>query len=124
MTVWAGLAAEARAGTWRQGLQLGDHLGHVFGIDAADLTQSPHVAPGQQFQIVEQGAHGRIEAVALDQLQLQALRHRTRHDPGRLEAVADRQNRLDPRQATAQTVGDLGQFAAQIAALVDRVDQA
>ncbi|MNX99741.1 hypothetical protein D3C86_1322080 [compost metagenome] len=62
------LAAKAGAGARRQALQLSDHLGQVLGIDAADLAQGRQVAPRQQFQVVQQGFHGRIEAVALDQL--------------------------------------------------------
>ena len=117
------LAAEARARPGRQRLQLGDHLGHVLNVDAANPAQTRQVPLGQQIQIIEQTAHGRIEPVALDQLQFQAFRHRPRHDARRFKPVADRQYALDPFERHAQPVGDLGQFAAQIAALVDAIDQ-
>ena len=37
--------------------------------------------------------------------------------------MANGQDRLDPFQRNAETVGNFGQFAAQIAALVDGIDQ-
>ena len=117
------LAAEAGARTRRQRLQLGDHFGHVLGVDAAELAQARQIALRQQVEVIEQAGHGRVEAVALDQLQLQALRNGASHDPGRLEAVANGQDGLDAGGLDAQPVGDLGQIAAQVAALVDHVDQ-
>jgi len=66
-------AAEPGAGARRQRLQLGDHLAQVFSVHAAGLAQGGQVAPRQQLQILQQGAHRRIEAVALDQLQRQAF---------------------------------------------------
>ena len=117
------LAAEAGTGPGRQGLQLGDHLGHVLGVDPADLPQRRQIAFGQQVEVGQQAVHRRIKPVALDQLQLQAFRHRPGHDARRLETMANRQDRLDPFQRNTQTVGNFGQFAAQIAALIDGIDQ-
>ena len=116
-------ATEAGPRPGRQRLQLGDHLGHVLGVDVAGLAQPRQVALGQQVQIVEQAAHGGVEAIALDQLQLQAFGHGAGHDAGRLEAVAHGQHRLDTLERDPQPVGDLGQVAAQIAALIDGIDQ-
>ena len=104
-------------------LQLGDHLGHVLGVDATGLAQGRQVVTGQELEVVEQGPHRRIKAVALDQLQLQTLRNRARHHPGRLEALTQDQHGLDTLGTAAQSFGDLVQIGAQIAALVDPVDQ-
>ena len=117
------LAAEAGTGPGRQGLQLGDHLGHVLGVDTADLPQRRQIAFGQQVEVGQQAVHRRIKPVALDQLQLQAFRHRPGHDARGLETMANGQDRFDPFQRNTQTVGNFGQFAAQIAALIDGIDQ-
>ncbi len=83
----AGFAAKGRARTRRQGAKLGDHLAHVFVIDAADLAQAVHVTARQQVEIIQQGDHGRIAAVALLELQHQALADVAGENAGRLEAL-------------------------------------
>ena len=116
-------AAEPRPRPRRQRPQLPDHVVQVVGVHPARAPQALQVAPRQHLQIVQQRRHRRIEAVALHQLQLQAFRHGPRHDPRRLEPMAHGQHRLDPLEAAAQPIGELGKLAPQIAALVGRIDQ-
>ena len=119
----AGLAAEGRARTGRERLQLAHHLGHVLVVDAAKGLQSREIAAGEEVEVVQQGLHGRVEPVLVLELERQTLRHRTGHDTGRLETLATVEHRLHPRQVDGQPVRDLVQFAPQIAALVHAVDE-
>ena len=113
-------------GLGRLGVELADlghHVGHVLGIDAAKLHQLRQLAPGQQVQVVQQGPHGRVQAVAFSQLQRQALRQAAGEDAGRVETLQDLQDRLDPFLRTAQGRGQLGQGPGDVARLVQQVDQ-
>ena len=46
-----GRGIEGRAGLGVEPLQLGHHLDHVLGIDAADALQAAQVAPGQHLEV-------------------------------------------------------------------------
>ena len=43
-----GLAAKGRTGSWRQGLQLSDHLAHIFVVDTAGPAKRGQIATCQQ----------------------------------------------------------------------------
>ena len=73
--------------------------------------------------MIQQGVHGRIAAVALDQLQAQAFTHVPGEDAGGLEALHHLQHRLDPLRRAAEADGRVGQVQPQVAAVVDPVAQ-
>ena len=114
---------EGGAGARIERFQLGDHVGEVFVVDAANLAQRAEVAPRQKVEMLDQRRHRRIEAVALDQLQFQTFGHAARHHAGRLEALTAPQHVLDQIEAAAEPFGDFVQRDAQIARLVHAVDQ-
>ncbi len=117
------LGAELRARPRIQRLQLGDHVGQVFVVDTAQLAQGRQVAARQEFEIVDQRRHGRVEAVALDQLQLEAFGHRLGHDAGGLEALTGGQHLFDQGDIAAQAFGDFTERHAHITGIVDPIDQ-
>ena len=94
------------------------------------LAQPREVAGGKQFQVVgddfecEGARRRRFET---QQLQLQALRCRTRADAGRIEAVQQRERRVQlvgiDFQFGGQVGEDLVECRTQIAVLVERFDQ-
>ncbi len=120
---WAKVWSKAKAGLGIERADLGDHLGQVFGIHTADAHQPLQVAPSQQFEVIEQRLHRRIEPVAVAQLQRQAFGQAAREDAGRIESLQSGQHRFDSRQRCAQDLGDLVQIGRQIAGLVHRLDQ-
>ena len=61
--------------------------------------------------------------IGLAGLERDALAERTRADAGGIEAVDHRQHRLDQRERRPQSLRDLEQADAQVAGLVDLVDQ-
>ena len=67
--------------------------------------------------------HRGIEAVALDQLQLQAFGEVAGEHARRLQRLQGREHALDARERRAELFGDLGELAAEIAGLVEAVDQ-
>ncbi len=73
--------------------------------------------------MVDQRRHGRIETIALNQLQFQAFRHAGRHDAGRLEALADAENLLHRVSSQPRRTEIFEQRGAHVAGIVDRVDQ-
>ena len=100
-----------------------DHVGEVLVIDAADPLQLAEVALGQQVEIVDQTGHRRIEAVAFLQLQHQAFGEITGGDAGRIECMEHGEHGLDPLLRGTETLGHRGQIGAQIAGVVDAIDQ-
>ena len=103
--------------------QLGDHVGQILVIDPADALELRQRAPREQFQIVDQPRHARVVAVCILRLERQTFGKVARADPGRLERLHRRQRGLDLDQRHAELVRDLEQVAAQIAVLVDQLDQ-
>ena len=102
---------------------LGDHLGEILGIDPAYLHQRRGVAGGEQRQVVEQKLHRRIEPVAIAQLQRQAFCEIARENAGRFEFLYPRQHALDIRSGAAQLPGGRVAIDAQIAGLVEVLEQ-
>ena len=85
---------------------LGDHLGEVVGIDAADRRQPPHLPSRQQIEIVEQRRHRRIQPIALGELRRQAFLQIAREQPDRIEPHHPRAHRLDTLQRNRHRTGD------------------
>src|SRR3546814_13181020 len=105
-------------------LYLVDHLDEILVVDAAELQQAGMLAPRQQIQMLDQCLHGWVVAVALLQLQSEAFGERAGEDAGRLEILQQCQHRLDARQRAAELLRQRGEVAAQIAVVVELVDQA
>jgi hypothetical protein len=80
------------------------------------------VALGHEIEPPDQGRHGRIEAVALLELDGETLGEVAGADPGRLEALHLGQNRLNEGRRGAEAVRDGGRALAQIARLIDGID--
>ncbi len=114
---------EGEAGFGVERLELGHHLGEILGVDAAQLDQRRGVAARQQRQVVDQRAHRRVEAVAIGELQRQAFGEMAGEHARRIEALHQRQRRLDPRHGAIEPVCDIGELALEVAGLVDHVDE-
>ena len=117
------LAAEGAAGFGIEPPDLGDHVENVLVIHAAQSAQGREFALGEQRQVGDQRLHGRVVAVALAQLDGEALGQIARPDAGGIEGLDLREHPLHPRERRAQTLGGLGEVVAEIAGLVERIDQ-
>ena len=115
--------ADGVAGLRIERPHLGEHLGKILGVDPADAHQCPEIAPRHQFEIGEQRGHRRVEAVALAELNGQAFGEIARPNSGRLEALHDGEHALDIGDRCAKPLGDPFEIGADIARLVDLVDQ-
>ena len=103
---------------------LGEHLGEVVLVDAAEPQERRVVAARDQFEIGEQRRHRRVEAVALAELDGEAFGEIARADAGRLEALDDGERRARRASSGAPSRSAIaGEVGAQIAGLVDLVDQ-
>ena len=71
----------------------------------------------------QQRLHRLVQAVAVGQLQAQAFGEVAGEDPGRLEPLQPRQGRLDLRHRAAEAFGRGGEVGAEIAGVVEQVDQ-
>ena len=121
-----------RLGEWRvegqpgpriERFDLGDHLRHVGGVDAAHPDQRRDVAGGEQRQVVEQSLHCGIEPVAVAQLQCEALRQIAGEDAGRVELLEPGENRFDPRDVALEQLRRTVEPGAQVAGLVDQIEK-
>ncbi len=84
---------EARLGIERA--DLGDHLGEVLVADAAEAAQRRKIALGQQIEAADQRLHRGVEAVALLELDGEALGEIARAHARRIEGLQDGKHRLD-----------------------------
>ena len=73
--------------------------------DAANLAKRGEIALGEQIETADQRLHGRIETVALLELDGEALGEIARADARRIEALHDGKHRLDLRQRRAELFG-------------------
>ncbi len=93
------------------------------GVDAANLGELRHIALGDQIEMAEHRLHRRIEAVFVFQLQRQAFGQIARADADRIEALQHFEHGFDRLAFAAKPRRDFVQIGAQIARLVDRIDQ-
>ncbi len=100
-----------------------DHLGQILIADAADLLQGGEIAPGEKIEPPDQRLHGRIEAIALLELDRQAFGEVARANAGRVEGLQDGENGLDLGQRGAELFRRRGDIAGEITELVDQIDQ-
>ena len=85
---------------------LGDHVGEILVVDAAQAAQGGEVALGQEIEMLHQRAHRRIEAVAVLELDGEAFGEIARADAGRIERLQDGEHGLDVGARRAEFVGD------------------
>ncbi len=116
-------AAEHEARLRIEAAQFRDHVGEVFLVHVADTAQRRVVALRQQIEIADQRLHRRIEAVALAQLDGQALRKIARANAGRIEGLQFAQHGFDFGLRRAELLRHFREIGTQIAALVYRIDQ-
>ena len=88
-----------------------DHVGEILVVDAADLLQRRKLALGEKIEMSDQRLHGGIEAIALLELDRQALGEIARAHAGRIEGLHHFQHRLDLGKGRAELVGDVGEIA-------------
>ena len=119
---WIGASPKARPG-------LGSSRRSSAAISATSSASTPQSLAswaksrlGDERQIGDENFHRRIVAVALLELDRQTFGEIARADAGGIEALHQRQNRSVSRQIGVQPVGDVGDALAQIAGLVDPVD--
>jgi hypothetical protein len=117
----AGCPPKRRPGIERA--DFGNHLAQVLVVDAAQALQRGEVAPRQELEIVEQRRYRRIEAVALLELEGEALGQRARGHAGGIERLKHAEHALDARPLDAEAFGDFREIAGEIARLVDEIDQ-
>ena len=115
--------AEGEAGLRIEPADFRDHVGEIFVGDGANLLQGGEIALGQQIETPDQGGHRRIEAVALLELQGQALGEIARADARRIEALQDAEHRLDLVHSGAEFFRRGFKIAAEVAGLVDEIDE-
>ena len=114
--------AEGVAGLGVEGADLGEHLGEVLGVDPAELEQRRMVAFRHEVEIRDQRRHRRVVAVALAELDREALGEVAGADAGRLERLDQGQRGFGDRERRAEPRGDLADVGAEIAGLVDLAD--
>ena len=85
--------------------------------------QDREIALGQEIEARRPGLHRRIEAVALLELDRQAFGEIARAHARRIEALHDAEHRLDLGDGGAELFGDRRKIAAEIAGLVDEIDE-
>ena len=113
------LEVESLAGARIERAQLRQHVAQILVVDAAAAAQLAQLAGGHQVEIVEQGLHRRIEAIALGELRAQALGDGAGEQSGRLDLAQPRPHRLDHVEADAARLGDRRRVEAAVARLVE-----
>ena len=112
---------QARLGV--EALDLGDHVGELLGIDADGALQRRKVVAAEQGQVVEQLGDLGVVAVLVLELQGQAFGQVAREHARRIEALQGRQHLVDQAGRSAELGGEIVEVAAQVAGLVDHVDE-
>jgi len=101
---------------------LGDHFDEILVVDAANLAQGGEIALGDERQMRDHRLHGRIVTIQLAQLQRQTFGEIARANASRLKGLDDFDDALDARNGGAELGGKGLGVLAQIAGLVDGVD--
>ena len=102
---------------------LRDHVENVDFVDTADPPQLGDIAASHEIQPCDQRLHRGIEAVAVAQLDGQALGEITRADAGGVERLHGAQHGLGTGQRHPQPSGDLFERLGEVPAVVDGIDQ-
>ncbi len=104
-------------------LHLGDHVGEVGAVDAAKPRKRREFTPRQEIEMLDHLRHRRIEAVALAQLDRQALPEAAGKHARRIELLEPLEHGVDPRRRTVQRVRDAREIGRQIPGRVKLIDQ-
>jgi len=91
----------------------GDHVGEVLLVDAAQAAERSEIALGQQSEILDQRAHGRIEAVAFLELDGETFGERARAHARWIERLPAPPAALDVFQRRAKFFGDRLEIAVR-----------
>ena len=118
-----GSPPNAPAGLGLEAPDLGDHVGQILVIHAADLAEKGKVAPAQRREVLDHRLHGGIETVTLAQLQRQAFGQRAGENAGRLQGLHPQKHVLDACPGGPELFGDVGGRADEVAGLIQAVDQ-
>lgn len=101
----------------------GDHLRKILVVHGAGCAQPRIVVACKQFDVLDQPGHRRIVAVPVDQLQLEAFGERPCKNARGFERLEGRKHGIQAVPLDAHMLRRLGQIEAQIAGLVEIVDQ-
>ena len=115
--------AEGGTGARRQSPQLRGHVAKILVIHAADPPKGGKIALGEQVEMVEQGLHGRVQPIAVRQLEHEAFADIPGEDAHGIEALKLLQHGLHQGLAAAQPTSHLDGLQAEVAALVHTVDE-
>ena len=116
-------AREGAPGLRVEGADLGEHLGQILVVDAAEALQGRKIALRDEVEPRDEGRHRRVEAVLLPELDRQALGEVARRDARGLEALDEPQHPLDRRRLGPEAIGDVVDGLGQVAGLVHGVDE-
>ena len=114
---------EGKAGLGLQAAELGQHVGEILAIDAADLLQGREILPCHEMEMGEKGLHGRIEPITFLELDREAFGEVACADAGRLEGLDQAERSFDLRRRDLEAGRDLRQVLGEISGLVEIVDQ-
>jgi len=101
----------------------GDHTRQVLRVDGAEPHERRRVPTGDKGQVIEHDSHGRVEAIAVAQLQRQAFGQIAREYTGWIEALQLSQRRIDARPRTSETFGKRREIVRQIAGFIHHGDE-
>ena len=117
------LEVEGLAGARIERAQLRQHLAQILVVDAAAAAQLSELARGHQVEIVEQGLHRGIQAIALGELRAETLGDGAGEQAGRLDLAQPGPHRLDHVEADAARLGDSRRIEAAVARLVEALGE-
>ena len=100
-----------------------EHVGEILLVDAADALQGSEITARDELQMRDKGLHGRVEAVELTQLDGKAFRKRAGADSRGLEGLHEGEHARHGSYLAAEPVGDGVDILAEVAGLVDGIDQ-
>ncbi len=112
-------ARELRARFRIEAADFGQHVDQVLLVDPAQPLERREVAPRQKIEIGDHGLHGGVVAVARGKLQRKALGEVAREQPGRFEALADRQNRAHGPAVCAKPDCEFVEVEPNVSGLVE-----
>jgi hypothetical protein len=115
--------AEGASGLRFEGAELGQHLGEVLVVDAAQALQARQVPLRDEVEAGDERRHRGIEAVALAKLERETLSKVARTNSRRVEGLDQREHLLHLGQRRTEPLRELVERLDAVARLVDRVDQ-
>ncbi len=114
-------ARKRHAGSRIERADLSEHFDQVFLVDAAGPFQRLEITPRQKVEIVDKGAHGRVEPITGGELQRQASGKIAGKNTGRIEVLTCAEYGINGCFRRPEPLGDLGGVAAHVTCLVKGV---